>query len=172
MSVLQACPRCGAVVRPDASWCPLCHQPFGSDAPAPSRSEPAPAPAPEPSEAATAGAVAAIPLDPLNAPLEQLLEPAEPPSPQPPAAAPPAVPAPQPVPEATESHELPAGDRPAEDVDVMLALLAAEHQQQDALGPLAGRLQDKGTRAAVMLGGVVLLSLVLFGVLGVLSLLA
>jgi hypothetical protein len=30
----MTCPQCGAVARPDATWCGQCHAPFGTPAPA------------------------------------------------------------------------------------------------------------------------------------------
>ncbi len=53
------------------------------------------------------------------------------------------------------------------DVDAMLAQLAAE--SDSGLGPLAGRLQSKGSKAIVISGGIAAVCLVLFLVMAVLG---
>lgn len=168
MSVLQDCPRCGAMVRPDAQWCSLCFARFdAADETHPSSSPPEGVPTPV--------AVLDAPLDPLTAPLDQLVQAADPAAvPARPAAAGSAV-AEQPasvgpVGDPTDVGSAPLGEGP--DVDAMLALLAAEHHQQDPLGTWGERLGDRTTRFLVMAGGVLVVSLALFAVLSVLSLLA
>jgi ribosomal protein L40E len=59
-----ACPACGAALRPEAQWCSLCYHDL----------RPAPAPAPEPPTPVYGG------LDPLTAPLLDLVLPPVPPA--------------------------------------------------------------------------------------------
>src|SRR3954452_7192337 len=85
------CPSCAAAVRPDASWCSQC---YADLRPAPA---PAPAPPPAPPPAAPAPTLLA---DPLDMPLDQLVNaPPEsaPPAPQVPEQAGPALPGAVPV---------------------------------------------------------------------------
>jgi hypothetical protein len=179
------------MVRPEALWCSLCYarfdqaeEPQRSVAPhegettavapheaqttavAPHEAETT-AVAPQPSPLASPPA----PLDPLTAPLDLLVEAADPAVD---GAALPAAddPGPAAVPPVA-ARRTPEGAEPeGADVDAMLALLAAESRQQDALGTWGERLSDRTTRFLVMAGGVVVLSVALFAVLGVLSLLA
>ena len=75
-------------------------------------------------------------------------------------------------PVADVGRQKPAVDeRPVEvpDVDVMLSMLAAEHRQSDPAAGIAERLEDKSTRIAVMVGGMVLIGAVVFLVLTVLG---
>jgi len=179
VSVLQACPRCGAMVRPDAAWCSLCFARFdtadgtvGTD------------PHERPGELLDAAqsrqldpldwSDGPVEVDPLTAPIDQLLD-----APAPPAAAPTlagpvwrdAQSAPESAPEPAPEPEPDAPPTTASDADLatMLAMLAAEHRQQDALSPWADRLGDRTTRFVVMVGGMLLLSVVLFGLLSVVS---
>lgn len=143
MSVVQACPRCGAAVPRDGSWCSLCFEPLDR-------------------------------FDPLTAPLEQLEERPEPPAagadvePGPPTQV--VVPAPSEV-AAPSEPDLATGHDTDLDLDTMFLLLAAEHRSQDPLSTVADRMEDRSTRVLVIGGGMVGLSLVLVGVLALLSLL-
>ena len=173
MSVLQACPRCGAMVRPDAAWCSLCFARFdtadgtvGTD------------PHERPGELLDAAQTrqldpldwsdGPVEVDPLTAPIDQLLD-----APAPPAAAPTLAGQvrrdAEPAPELEPEPEAPPTTASEADLATMLAMLAAEHRQQDALSPWADRLGDRTTRFVVMVGGMLLLSVVLFGLLSVVS---
>jgi hypothetical protein len=185
VSVLQDCPRCGAMLRPDASWCSLCFARFDEPAltePPAVVLDPATAAAwldatPLGDEVGTPAPPVAEPFDPLTAPLEVLTAPQEAPAPaaavRPPVPEPvgsDAVPEPQPALDPGLPVELPAVD--GYSVDTMLTLLAAEQRQQDTLTTWADKMNDKPTRLLVMVGGIVVLSIGLFCALAVLSFLA
>jgi hypothetical protein len=133
------CPQCAAVVRDGADWCARCLADL--------RPAPAAPVAPPPYVPATAAAQ----IDPLTAPLDAVLASGSP-APTPPA-------------------EQPAGPRgdlaaAAEDPDLMFALLRAE-TRDPVLGKLEGRFSTPGARAAVMVGGGVLLAATFFVLLAV-----
>ena len=156
MSTLDSrCPQCGALLRGDAAWCTLCHADLRPPPPAP---EPAPA---EP----------VVVLDPLTAPLEDVLAQA--------AYAPPpvaAAPGPDPVtaPAAGEvvvevaterdaAAEQARRDELAElDDDVMFAMLRAQ-SQDPLLAKFGDKYSSKGSRAVFVVGAASLITIVLFG---------
>lgn len=163
MSVVSACPRCGAQVTQEASWCALCFEPLTRFDPltAPiEQLERDAGPRPEPVVEHRPQPVAEPRPAPVAAPLVAPVALAEP------AALPAAEPA------ALHAAE-PAAETPSSDfdVDTMFVLLAAEHRSQDPLTGVANRLDDRATRALVIGGGAVGLSILLFGVLAMLSLL-
>lgn len=55
------------------------------------------------------------------------------------------------------------------DVDVMLAMLAAEHRQADPAAEIVDRLGDRNARIVIMIGGTVAVTLVGFVILAVLG---
>lgn len=152
MSVMQACAKCGGQIRGDAGWCSLCLTPVG-------RFDPLTAPlavvagtegvSPDqpPAPAQLAAPQQPVPHDPTADPVGEVASPPEAPEP------------------AGSSAEPPV------DVDTMLVLLAAEHRSQEPLVGLADRLGERSTRAVVIAAGAVGLSVVLFAVLALLSLL-
>lgn len=103
--------------------------------------------------------VVEAPLDPLTAPWDQLI------------AVPEVEQTPTPDHEPSETIDLDApGSAPVsppgpDTVDVMLAMLAAETRNGDPVAPLAGRLSDKGTRVAVTLAGVAVMTVLSLAVL-------
>jgi len=146
-----ACSQCGASLRPDAAWCPLCFT-------------------------QVAGA-----FDPLTAPIEDVLsqgggtatltQPLQP-------VAEPTVqnspPAPEPVAyelSVEETMDDAAVEQGGEisDVDVMLAMLAAEHRQADPSTQIVDRMGDKNARIVIMIGGSVAIALVGFVMLALLG---
>ncbi len=137
-STQLACSQCGALARPDADWCSLCLHPLRAP-------------------------VVEAPLDPLTAPLDQLV------------GEPVAVPVAEPPPVAdhwaSETTDPPGPVAPApgppdpDTVEVMLAMLAAETRNGDPVAPLAGRLSDKGTRVAVTIAGIAVMTVVSLAVL-------
>ena len=148
----DTCHRCGAVVPTDAQWCGLCHASFAP--------EPTPD-LPPPHEPPTAT------VDPLTAPLTSLVAGSEETLPvrRGKHAATATVPT-------ASQEDVPAV--PDADVDVMLAMLAAEHQQATTSSPLMGRLmplvEDKGSRTFLIVGGVLAMTVVFFIVIAVLGL--
>jgi hypothetical protein len=140
-STQLACSQCGALARPDAEWCSLCLHPLRT---------------PE----------AEAPLDPLTAPLDQLVGPTD----QQTVA--PAAEQPEEADHWTSDAVAPQGpmDAPSgppdpDTVEVMLAMLAADTRSGDPVAPLAGRLSDKGTRVAVTIAGVAVMTVVSLAVL-------
>ena len=158
MTDALTCPQCGAVARSDAAWCSLCFAQL------------------------VAG------FDPLTAPLEELLSEGNGT-----AVMTQQAPAPAPAP-ATWTAELPDWESPAEspatsfdppeptpedpaestdseisDVDVMLAMLAAEHRQAEPTSELVDRLGDKGARVLLIVGGTVAIAVVVFVMMAVLG---
>ncbi|MEO8329489.1 MAG: zinc ribbon domain-containing protein [Candidatus Nanopelagicales bacterium] len=163
-----SCPQCGAATRADAAWCSLCYAPMAGG------------------------------IDPLTAPLEELLgaggstalmtstlpvtrdsassvEPVE--SGVADVAASHGRHALVPVSPESEGSSSP-GEVPTEassdisEVDVMLAMLAAEHRQQDPSVELVDRMGDKGARVMLIVGGtiaVAVVALVIMAVLGALT---
>ena len=157
MTDALTCPQCGAVARSDAAWCSLCFAQL------------------------VAG------FDPLTAPLEELLGEVNGTA---------VMTQQAPAPE-TWSPELPVWENSAEteaqsynppaaiaeepaastdseisDVDVMLAMLAAEHRQAEPTSELADRLGDKGARVLLIVGGTVAIAVVSFVLMAVLGTLA
>jgi len=134
-------------VRPDAGWCTLCFASLGQA------------------------------FDPLTAPLDEVvgqsgggsvvtggpgavMQPATEPADQRPVAP---IPGPDlPAPEGPVAPGDTEAIAPIDDVEVMLGMLAAEHRQADRTADLAEQLSNKGTRTAVMLGGALVMTLVLF----------
>jgi len=143
-SAQLACPQCGAVTRPDAAWCSLCLTPFG---PVADTVEP-------PEQTATE-----VDVDPLTAPFEQVVAGS--------------------VPAAADDSEedSPSGEVPQtmpddDTIDALLAMLAAEHRDTDSAAPILGRFEDKSTRVAVAIGGILVITALGFLALTVLGLLA
>jgi len=161
VSAGNACPQCGAATRPDAAWCSLCF-------------------------AQLAGG-----FDPLTAPIEEVLGLTEGTTKTltPPVAhedietyAPEVS---RHVADPITTDDLASGSLipiagPAQspeveddltEVDVMLAMLAAEHRQTDPTVKVLDRLGDKGSRVLIIISGtavvgaVVLLSLTILGAL-------
>ncbi|MCZ3387868.1 MAG: hypothetical protein LH645_01820 [Actinomycetia bacterium] len=154
MSTTLSCGQCGAQLRAEQDWCSLCYAGV------------------EPS------------FDPLTAPLEQVVGRSE--APEPPVADPVIESAPAtPVGDlrldrasnhlAVSSPEEPVDttdDKSAvevSDLDVMFSMLAAEHRRSDVTAQIVDRLEDRSTRIAVMVGGMVLVGAVSFLVLTVLG---
>ena len=160
-SAQLACPQCGAATRPDAAWCSLCLTPFGTPAETPTITS------------------SEVELDPLTAPLEQVIASSVMgvTDDQPPAAS--GV-DPIGVESESESASEPVGQVPgaarnqmpdAETIDALLALLAAEHREKDSAAPMVGRFEDKSTRVAVAIGGILVMTAVGFLTLTVFGLL-
>lgn len=137
VSTSVQCPGCGAAVRPDAAWCTLCYTSLRAD------------------------------FDPLTAPIDEVLGQIEP---NPPSRTNETSESIAAVPTdsvaetelATRVDEVDSTRAELSDVDVMLAMLAAEHRQTEKAAELAEQLSDKGTRTMVMIGGTVVIALVLF----------
>jgi hypothetical protein len=80
-------------------------------------------------------------------------------------------------PAAASSHlPVPVSEDPVEsvdsqisDVDVMLAMLAAEHRQAEPTSALAERLGDKGARVLLIAGGTVAIAFVAFVLMALLG---
>jgi hypothetical protein len=139
------CPRCDAHVLADADWCTLCYADL----------RPAPQPEPEPEPQPEPGADEPEPVALAPGPAGDL-----------------AADAPVDVPPATGKHARRAGPAPEDglegvDVDAMLAQLAIE--SDSGLGPLAGRLQTKESKAIVIVGGIAVVCVVLFVLMAVLG---
>jgi hypothetical protein len=156
------CPRCDAHVRGDADWCTLCYADL-RPAPEPA-AEPAPAAQPEPAAVEPVEAEPDAPeLTGLAAELTGLAAELTGLAPGPAAS----------VPGGKHARRAPGEQaRGVEglegvDVDAMLAQLAAE--SDSGLGPLAGRLQTKESKAVVIGGGIVVVALVLFVLMAVLG---
>jgi hypothetical protein len=149
------CPRCAALVRPEAPWCTLCYADL----------RPAPEPEPEPEHAPELSVPEAVLAPTVLAAPESVLaeEPAL-------AAAGPrgrhskvTVGEVRPV---TEGETTPA------EVDAlaaqMLAVLAAE--SKPALGRFSGEMDSTGVKVGVMVGGVLLVTAILFAAISVVGL--
>ncbi len=148
--VLAACPRCGAHVRPGADWCTLCYADL----------RPAPVPVVEPMD------VDAMDVEPV---VDEVVGTAEP-----------SVPTETPRPvggkharRAPAGEPAPAAAQPAAGAeavleivvpgaDAMLAQLAVE--SRGSLEGLGARL-GSSKKVAIMLGGVVVVGLLLFGLM-------
>jgi len=188
------CPGCGSLVRHDALWCTLCHADLRPAEPVtaePVTAEPA-AVAAAAGGAVVGGAVVggvagqptAAPVDPLTAPIEQVLaELSLPPSET--VGAPDAVPAPaaavgppevaaevvdQVVTEVVDdgASATVEGLDAIEDADVLFAMLRAQ-SEDPLLAKVGGRLDTKGSQFLVMVVGASVVSLVLFVGLAVLG---
>ena len=163
MSAGNACPQCGATTRPDAAWCSLCFAQLSGG------------------------------FDPLTAPIEEVLgqsagttktvtppvvhedietyAPAEPRHVADPITTDevrvgPTAPA-KVAPNVGLSADL-NGSVAQEDlseVDVMLALLAAEHRQGDPTVAWADRFGDKGVRMMIVVGGTAAMAAISFVIL-------
>ena len=177
MTAAVTCPQCGAGVPADAAWCPLCFaQVAGGFDPltapieevlghtttatqtvqAPPVAAPTADAAPEPVEAPA--------VEPLqwHADIETYV-----------------APTPSPVIEPLTTDAVTAGattapveasGQPAtelSDVDVMLAMLAAEHRQADPSSEWMDRFGDKNSRMMIILGGTALVAAVIFVLLTV-----
>jgi len=147
VSTTLSCGQCGTPLRADQSWCTLCYARIEDD------------------------------FDPLTAPIELLMDPADvrpEQAPEPVTAtheveavdswsATPVVPAAPMTPMPTPAElEEPESSVEVSDVDVMLSMLAAEHRQGDPTARWAGSLDDKATRFGVMAGGAVLIAAIGF----------
>jgi len=161
VSAVNACPQCGAATRPDAAWCSLCF-------------------------AQLAGG-----FDPLTAPIEEVLGQSEGTTKT---VTPPVVH--EDIHEDIETYDVAAPRHVADpittaqvavgpaveplvdvngstagaelsEVDVMLALLAAEHRQGDPTGAWADRFGDKGVRMMIIMGGTAAMAAICFVVLTV-----
>ncbi len=154
MTDALTCPQCGAVARSDAAWCSLCYAQLVAD------------------------------FDPLTAPLEELLsqgngtavmtQQAPAPAAQTPEVpewdTPAETPAPSYDPPAAISEDpVESTDTQISDVDVMLAMLAAEHRQAEPTSALAERLGDKGARVLLIVGGTVAIAAVAFVLMALLG---
>ena len=135
------CPRCDAHVPADADWCTLCYADL----------RPVPEPEPQPEPVADEPEPVALEPEPAgdlsaDAPVD--------------------------LPAATGKHARRSGTAPDDglegvDVDAMLAQLAIE--SDSGLGPLAGRLQTKESKAIVIVGGIAVVCVVLFVLMAVLG---
>ena len=149
----MTCTRCSAVVRPDDVRCPICYAHLADG------------------------------FDPLTAPIEDVLRQgggtatltqyvqpvADPALDHPPAVV--ARPT-EPTLEIAASVEQPSVEQPSvelSDVDVMLAMLAAEHRHGDSSAQIVDRLGDKNARIVIMIGGTVVISILCFVVLSLLG---
>jgi hypothetical protein len=157
------CPRCNAHVRQDAEWCTLCYADL----------RPAPEPVPEPEPVVPAAEQPDADLDGPPARATALLVPAgaDPMLGWLSRAAAGTAPASASSRPAGRHSRRRATEPPASldgvDVDAMLAVLAAE--SDSGLGPLASRLESKGSKAIVIAGGIGAVCLVLFVVMAVLG---
>jgi hypothetical protein len=146
----QHCPQCAASIRPDADWCTLC---YADLRPAPPEPDPAPEPDPVPE------------LDPVVDAVPELMVDAEPLDES-------ALGDDVPVRVGKHARRLPSvEEEPVSlddvDVDAMLAQLAIE--SDSGLGPLAGRLQSKGSKALAVTAGVTIVGVLLFVVMAILG---
>lgn len=155
VSAGNACPQCGAATRPDAAWCSLCFAQL------------------------TGG------FDPLTAPIEEVLGQSEGTTKT---VTPPVVhedietyaaEASSHVADPVTTAEVAGGPSvaPPDDsnspvvgedlteVDVMLALLAAEHRQDDPAVAWADRFGDKGVRMMIIMGGTAAVAAICFVIL-------
>jgi hypothetical protein len=153
------CLQCTTALRPDAAWCPLCFAPVTQ------------------------------PFDPLTAPLEDFVNQgggtATLTHPIPPVAEP-VVEFAAPVdtsavdfvtPDQVRESGVPSADEPDSgkanenvaltDVDVMLAMLAAEHRRADPSAQIVDHMRDKNVRLVIIIGGSVALTALGFVVLAV-----
>lgn len=145
MSTTLACGHCGAALRSDQSWCMLCH----THVPAA--------------------------FDPLTAPIDQVLGHAPPPDASTERAVPEVSAAVAPIADPLSVEPAPGGSEVADaadsegegpggvpDIDVMFSMLAAQHKATDPAASLMGRLDDRSTRLAIMVGGAMVIGTVLF----------
>lgn len=159
VSAGNVCPQCGATTRPDAAWCSLCFAQLAggfdpltapidevlghSDGATKTATPPVvhedietyvdevPRQVVDPITTADLAAGSPVPMrdplqDPLQVPVRDLV--------------PPAAPTPEVDEEVTE-------------VDVMLAMLAAEHREQDPTAKVLDRMGDKSSRVLIIISG-------------------
>jgi len=163
VSAGNACPQCGAATRPDAAWCSLCFAQLSGG------------------------------FDPLTAPIEEVLgqsdgttktvtppvvhedietyAPAEPRHVADPITTDEVTVGPKAAAPASANVGLPAdrngsvAEEDLSEVDVMLALLAAEHRQGDPTVAWADRFGDKGVRMMIVVGGTAAMAAISFVIL-------
>ena len=149
------CPRCAALVRPEAPWCTLC---YADLRPAP---EPEPAPTPASARPVDEDVVAPVAL----AASEPVLA-------EEPALAAAGRRGRHSKVALGDAHAVTASETTPAEVDAlaaqMLAVLAAE--SKPALGRFSGELESTGVKVGVMVGGVLLVTLVLFAAISVVGL--
>ena len=147
----QRCPRCGALGRAGSDWCTLCYADL--------RPQPEPVPEPEPALVGLGQVEGYVPpVAAAPSPRGKHARRAESPGSETAAA------------EAGEDGASAAGPAldPAE-TELMLAQLAAESGPSNPFGGLANQLDSVGAKALVMVGGVVIVSGLLFLVMTLLG---
>jgi len=155
-----ACPQCAAALRSDAAWCPLCFTRIESGF------DPLTAPI---EEVLSGGGGTATMTQPVQSAPDALSEPRTQPVEHmvPPQLEPVADPLTDPLAGGTDPDAVEGGE--ISDIDVMLAMLAAEHRQADPSTEILDRFGDKSTRMVIMVAGTLVVGVVCLGLLALLG---
>jgi hypothetical protein len=156
VSAGNACPQCGAAARPEAAWCALCFAKLAGGF------DPLTAPIEEvlgQSEGTTKTVIPPVVHEPIETYVSEVSRHVEDPVTTAEVAIGPST-------SASDVNQAVAGEDLTE-VDVMLALLAAEHRQDDPTAAWADRFGDKGVRMVIIMGGTAAVAAICFVVLTV-----
>lgn len=163
MTILDLrCPRCAALVRPDAEWCTLCHADLRAATEPAAPEAVAVAPVTDAPDLSDEVVLPLVPLDRLGVPLAPAVADDDPP-------ARPATGgkhARRAAPTAVADHDDSLSD--IEDEDLLFALLRGE-SRDPLLGRVHGSLESPGAKAIVIFGGSVALAVALFAVAALLG---